>query len=1370
MSKKLLLLLLLGFYVTAVTLTNNPTDNTLPSGTADPQITILGDSSCRIESQITLSELKTLWDFNSGFQARELNNLNDQQAAAGSKNPSSLGQPIIINNYMNTESQSVPISKVAQLLNKKPEEIASQFGRPVTGLLTKSEAQALAETPQQQNSILGLFPSSPSVNQKANPIDQYLVKLPSGKTVSLAAFENMVPLNTGTCLINKFMDAQISYVGVTDKNYYLGFHKNFEVKKESHISSSTTNAILSLAKDGKNMIVPEFYRNTQIFFSTWDTVSTILNWGLASKASANVEDTKAGIEQINKKLAFIEKQSGTISKAEAEIRASTATITGLQNDLTVATRSASVIPTLESQITSLKSKKTLSFKESESLKQFESDLAAANLDKAKLSKIETDIKGAEATQARWVNERDNDVGIKNKETTTQLQDEEKNLNQLGKVAALQVKAGVKGAARGIILGFAFLGPARYLYTINEAILFSSNDFNENDPVSLKNNYIKVFAQNTVLADFREATNQLLLGLGGLEEFVAGTTGLGVPSDAFSTGPMYIVNEPLPSQTKGSSTSSFATGPNNHWIVNTNWKGSSDFQTFEKINQLSGFARVSVEANQLPPDILLKRANIAKTESALLILAIPFMFSKEIPAFNSRFVNLLPFLLTTNLVLTAGIDNYKVSQYACKEKDIQTFKDLYLAMVLLDTGQNWFLPKWQVNSLSKWTKSPNGLTSFKKNTANLFAVTSPFSEIAWYLSSRMEQYASTCYDQKATIASWQELKSVPDASATSKFNDALKPINNLLNKTLLGGLFSGVGDPLAGRDELINLKASFDDQQSNLELKNLYYMHVDAGSTQWHGLLNNANNKSCFERLQGNGDIKISPADGIELKRNGNTVANFNTEDWKKRAAFSKDDFDFGRTIIPNRLVSFQFSCPNPFIIDSKGNIQGNPACPEVNCLYNMLSSMTGRNSQDLTDYLGVTKAVYTSEGMATFTGTNVRFDYSVYKDRSDVIKQQEDTAIKQVQTDKGVIKEIADPAVNGLSHFVISTTQSGVDWIHGLLAGNDSDSIHIARDQEKIVPELSSPGVDITGRDGTGKLIVGPQVYLNGFITDKYKENTVKIGDFQTLISKNARMEYEPSTGRVYLAFYTLGSALPGSINGIEVSNSNNKDANGKAVNSIRLDKVNPVVGANEADVAKLNAALKTLQKDGGFQMFETEKYLYYFTTDAKGNNILRICEKAVGTCRDVQISGITRDGNNITVQTPEGAYKFNFGTDQRGNPTVQVDGPNGFQDFSKLISARSPGGILLFDPNNGWQLLNAQDIPWDKKMQQNGVSFYANPDGTVKGVADTNLLANQQVQGNDVASNFLANLPGVPKTFYGMMAFTFLLLFSVFFIRAKYD
>lgn len=1349
---------LLSFYATAA---NTPTVTPTVSPSVTPVFT--GDSSCRIESEITLSELKQLWGFSSTFQAKELNGLSDTQIAANAKNPTPLGQPLIINNYYNQEPASVPISKLALLLNKKPEEIAAKLGKNPTDLLTKSEAQALAETPEQSNSILGLFGSSVSVKQQPDPVNQYVVKLNSGRVVSLAGLENLRELSHNSCMLDRYIESQVSYFGLADKNYYLGFHRNGQVKQESHISSSTTNAILNLGKDGKNMIVPKFYENTAIFFSTWDTLSTILNWGIAGLGSSTAIDTKEQIDKLEKKQVILNKRNSEVVQS--------------------------------AQATSfLEQRRNSALDELSHLTQGTDDYV----------KVQNKIKGYDKNLANLDNEIASIGEDVQKNSIASMDATEKELAKLKKVSESRALLGQRAAARSIIFGFGFLGPARFFYSINEALIFSSNSFNDNDYASLKNNYIKVYAKNEVLKEFRYATNNLLLGLGGIEELVAGSFNVGVPADAFSTGPMYVINEPsapdstsntVSSEVKGTSYSSFSKGAHDSWIVKTGWQGKSDFQTLEKITPFSDYARVALEANQLPPNILLNRKDFQKTETIAMALAIPFMFRKAIPQLSSRLVNLLPLLLSTNLVLAAGVDQYKVNQFKCNENDIQTYKNWYIASVLLDSGINFYLPELRVNVMNSWRDQRQALITsaekaessvftqlFSKSGAkytgtigaktalNLLSYTSPFQMTAWYASSAMQQYASTCYDQQYTITSWQTLKGLPDASSTSKLSDVVKPLKGIFDKTPLASLFSNNTVELQGRDELINFKAAFDNQESNLELKDLYYMHVDFGSSQAHGVLNQVDkkNNSCFENLVGNGNVRISAKDGIQLKdKNGNIIANFNSDDWKKRAAFAKDDFDHGRTIIPNKLVSFKLTCPNPFIISSSGKIQGNPSCPEVACLFNVLSSMTGRNSQDLNDYLGKTRMVYTSEGAASFNDKYIRFAYSVEKKREDVVKVDQPKVLEEYKTDKGIVRKVVDPLAVGGTKLVMSTVQGLINVVKGDTS-NDSEAINPTRDSQEIIPEISSPGTEVVGRDGTGSLVVGGKVYLNGYVNNPDKEESLSVGGFETLISSNARMEYDSATGRVYLAFYVLGGALPGSVKSVEVSNSKNVESNGKPAESIKIDKVNAVTGGNEEEVAKLNAALKQLQQKGGFQMFETEKYLYYFTTDDKGNSILRICDKAIGTCRDVPITGVSKDGNNITVQTPEGNYKFNFGADQRGNPTLQVDGPNGFQDFSKLLSARAPGGILVFDPNTGWQLLNAQDIPWDKKFQQNGVSFYANPDGSVKGVPDTNLLGNQQTQTPDIGSSLIANLPGVPSSVYGLIAFIVTLTTAVIVIRLK--
>ncbi len=164
--------------------------------------------------------------------------------------------------------------------------------------------------------------------------------------------------------------------------------------------------------------------------------------------------------------------------------------------------------------------------------------------------------------------------------------------------------------------------------------------------------------------------------------------------------------------------------------------------------------------------------------------------------------------------------------------------------------------------------------------------------------------------------------------------------------------------------------------------------------------------------------------------------------------------------------------------------------------------------------------------------------------------------------------------------------------------------------------------------------------------------------------------------------------------------------------------------------------------------MFETADHIYYFTKNAAGEDILKVCDKNTSTCTEYRITGaVTSDGSTITVPTEKGNFQIGFGTNATtGFPEINVTGPDGFREIATLLAAKGQNGIFVFDPLTGLaKILNGQDLSLNSDFASKGMSFYGTSDGT-KGIAGNNYVGLARTTGSSSSgSTSPLSIPSVP-------------------------
>jgi len=883
----------------------------------------------------------------------------------------------------------------------------------------------------------------------------------------------------------------------------------------------------------------------------------------------------------------------------------------------------------------------------------------------------------------------------------------------------QMEQAYQGARKrlqtSILVGGLWLGPARFAFSINSAILFQLR------ATGVEDKYLKLYINKADLAgDFRRATNTL--GSGTLLELLADATGGSTPRKAFTVGEVMLFNSGQEQQT-GSRTALL------EGAIQTQWKGKSEATNFEDLRglQASEYTSMGFESNLLPPDAVIQNKKEYETYTYAASLLAPLILVRNLKDVGGTLFTLVPFLAAEDLALQVSPSEFAKGR--CDPDVLAGYKRSYIAATTAGWVVN-YAPTFKLMQtyLGGLTSIVNKIGSLKLTkyievgkvasvSRTVLDKTNLFIALQWYYGSEALRYVTTCKDSKYTILSYQQL-AAPKAELSGK----LKSVTDLGKNLNIGDLFKGIGQKtdLTSMPEVLNLRTVMRDQYGFVKPRELYYFHLDGGNTQWHGAF--ARKPDCFQQNLQNKDgtaATLNRAGVVVRDKNGVVKAEFKGTEWSRRALLAQLRQDLARQIVPNKLISTLLDCSKSvtaFEVQSNGHLfTGSPTCTAVACLQDKLSELTGKSvGEDLSTVLGPVQRVYTSEGIATIENGFARFTRTSSKTTGGVLGVGE------------------------------TTYPTG---------------------SEVQAPSITTEGTGTT-RQASSILIQGDgTVKLRGQLsTDKVEEE--EIGTLYTLITASARMEFDPGTKELHLALYILDEVRGTQVKGIDTSLVKNKDGS----TGIAIQNLQPATG-EEKTVKEFEKSVKKLQGDGGFQQFDTANKTYIFTTDENGNPILKIVDKATGQVETLKLTGpVTRDPvtGDIVVPTEKGEYRFKIDM-QNGQPMLTTTDPNGLKEIAMLLAARTQNGILVFDPQTGkWQVLNGQDIPMNPDFANKGLSLLGSSDGA-RGVASEGLLSMPKSSGREAAGlSAFASLPSWPTELPLLLLALLSILAGTLFIRSR--
>jgi len=909
------------------------------------------------------------------------------------------------------------------------------------------------------------------------------------------------------------------------------------------------------------------------------------------------------------------------------------------------------------------------------------------------------------------------------------------------------------AMSNFVMGYLWLGPGRFALTMSKGFSFQSSS------KVLADNYLQVMVnRNDVMKEFRDSTNWALGGT--VLEQVSAILGNGAPREVFGVGPMIFINSPYETKTEKGSTDAVTslkyTGTS--WQVSSSWNGRSDAILFEDVRDNPKYARMPVYASNMTLGANLNKDSLGDEFYSSLLLLAPIFAWKLIKSPNEAFIPISRVLLLdlyiTNLVDPVSFDKNEV----CKDEVVRN----YITYYALATAASQVSNGLQMGFVMKWDSKLKVLQNFFDSTplripygkASSFVLNdqfkglltaanfiSPFDMLKAYYADEGFRYTQTCKDTGYSIISYQQLDTKPKnslASLASKLNPLQS--SSVIGNLSFGSALQGVGSSLSteAMTEIINTKLTMESQAGMVRPSELYYVHLDGASEVSAGIYNTLENGGCFRKCQDGATMAICETDSGTYIIDKATGTKTQISD-RDRALMSTLMQDIAKTILPNTLISAQLACGSDSVImqaDSNAKLKGSSGCATTECLMAQLANLAGKSISGgyISDVMGEVSAVKTTTGLALFEkGKPIRFIYTAGS------------------TTKTKTVSVLGPGFYEINGIAVNENDTAI-------SESDVQAGAITETVSKVGTEINSPSIDAVNASEEGGLtkeaafesallnIKGDaSVTLSGFTsgTDYGEEDA---GVLESIIFKRGRIEYDSANNRLVAALYILGEAdFAKSVKGVSVVATTNVNENGTN-NAIKVNLTSK--GGMDDVVSELNAALAQVQGNGGMQMLETADYIYYFTKNAAGQDILKICDKKASTCKEYKITGsISSDGSTITVPTESGIFKLGFSTDSNtGYPTINVNGPDGFQEIATLLAAKGQNGIFVFDPLTGLaKILNGQDLSLSSDFASKGMSFYGTSDGT-KGVASSNyvgLARTSASAGSSSSSPF--SVPSVP-------------------------
>ncbi|MFH0834805.1 MAG: hypothetical protein V1881_00485 [Candidatus Micrarchaeota archaeon] len=1322
-----------------------------PSGTASCEINTISD------------EDRARWrDATTNFVADEINDMPLDQALAN-KNPGTFGNPMYAQTTQaqGTAGETILVTNLAMLVGEPPVDTVKNIGLssqlvdgkvPQDMRIPVAMANAYAEKKGKGTEFMeglkkfGLLPASASVagTPTPEPYSGMKIRIPeTGQEIAFSQIAQLGKLNPESCMLDERIQGRVTYLALLDQDLtygsersktaltgtfenaptgskYIGDTGNKDTAQNQHFTASSGNIMLSVGKDGSNILIPSYYEDWLSFVAWWNTADM---WSAASLGilSTQLARRSGKLMELDRNKIGDEVTNAGIWRAKGELAASMPVSQKELNDVLGSNARMSELavslglnpqanPQAISQVRGLLESFSSKLENYDAIVKGLVPATQAQRDAAAEIYAQMKTAAADGAASRDLLER---AGVTNFDVVPpgkdialpkQINNEFKSQSELNAMSSDLDKVDVRNdieelemrksyqeditnAARNrvrasLAIGTTWLGPARLAFSVNSRILFQFSN-------SAKDQYLTLIINKADVANkFRQSTNGLSIGI--VLEKVGLISGATTPSKAYSAGTEFILNKPTNAggDVKNSFTSLSTNGE--QWTVDTRWAGTSIATNFEDLRgfgEKDEYTSMPMMTSNIQGQPVINRKDEAKTYAYITSFALPFiMFTGISKDFGTLFA--IPFTLTS-LEYVMTINPNEFQKDACDPGKLAEFKTLYAGA----TSVGWltsYLPATRLLTTygkvnSAFLKSLAGTPS-NPGKLGWTMVPSQWIMIAnsmnipfyfqWMWGEQGMRYVASCKDSQYTILAFQKLSKYQKTSAGSS---QLQPLADALSQLKLGAAVEGayasnVTYDLPKMTELLNVKAQMTGQTGTIFPSEVYYAHIEKSAFSVKGgLFDMLDKKGCkfSENLQGKDGTFNLGADGITLyNKDGSIALALRDEWWKLRSLARMRAQDDARTIVPNKIISTSLAgCGEAEFLSV--NAYGEPSltgtCSAAECLRSSIAEVTGRTVEtDLTPFIGSIYYVDTDQGTATVSGNQIRFTQTAPKS-SERLPGQEVTA----------------PTV---------------------------DEMATLHSSELVAAKLSVLG--------------------NGKVRVSGASGSEDVGTLVTVFGSRGKIEHKG--GQILVFIYVLAD-LP-------ASNLKSVSARANADGTIKMD-AQAKAGAEKSG-EQLKAGLDKIQGDEGMTVFETADKIYRITPDGK----LQVIDKKTGAVTEYNTTGKPyNDANgNIVVPTDKGDFRFNIGLD-KGQPTLGVTGPDGLKELAALLAAKGEQGILTFNPSTGAiNVYNGQDIPMNSEFSSKGIGFSADANGNTRGVPIDNPFSVSG--GGNTAVGSGLNLPSWPE------------------------
>ena len=1295
-----------------------------PTSTANPLTPLVngaapvatGGGICSL-SELDAARASSILQQTRDFKAKEINALTGQDMFSNDPKKN-LQKETTVNVNLNVVPQVGESAQLAQTMGllgiegdkKNIDIIHDLLKRQVAGsdFITYTEARLIAnhfgKTENPLNNLFTALKGKTSSVADAPISSAYKVTLPNGVSVPYADFAQAAAINPTACLLDSaYLQGRAYYMGRLDNDVIIALSEAAGSKKANNtFISKITTANLAL-NGADSLVVPQKYLEYVTQMKTWMAVDFILTAIETAHLFTAVGELKKGKEQLediqkiksnfNPEPFYLngistnpEKNIGLQLIANPELN-----IKDALNTINSKPLASPIYGSIKAEISALKG-----------LTPAEEIVEVKKI----IKKNEINIYNGASFSQTEINEvakyknrliYDEQVSTLSSKLSSQkglTQTELKTLQ--GKLTKLNGQLGVK-----LVQGYLWMGPARLALQIADGLLLFSVDGRG----PLRDSYMLITVnKNNILADFRSATNWM--GSGSLMDAVSDLTDQGVPTNAFNPGKVIVINTPDSPKNQivlddSESTTWFSGVESKGWSVSTAWKGQSSTVFFEDIKAGDkNYAHLALQAKNsaLSTGHDSKNSVIARgKELSTYFSAIKILF----PVLGWSLVDRSGTPLTTILRVFAydeifgpydniisdvlRPDKFKDSE-RCSDAVIQQHIAYYKYWTAAQHAVNWvyILKPWiKTIGVVKSALSVAGMGKLAKYAEFVGVNVGPAQLAQGFAASQGFEYVSNCKDDTLNVVTWQNLQAQANGGSLSKTLTSVSS-NDFTSKLNLGQALGGVGTKIeeSKLSEFVNLKAELKDQSSKSNFDALYYVHLQNVNKKFW---NNPNScmSQCFDDAKGK--VICMNKDGMQVcdkeKKKCETIAD------TKRGPLGWENDALGYAFFPNKIITTSLaSCgaTDVFTIDYVANLKISNDCAGTQCLRSQLSFLAGREvSNDLSNYLGKTTAIFTDTGRVTFN---------------------REGTISFIPFTAG--SEVRSPSSD-------------------LLATSTSNT------QDESFRQAGTVVIN-----GEGK------VTLSGYLQNETSIKDQDVGQLRTLFTEKGRIDYNSFNGNIDVFVESLASVNAADIRDFETSGDKCADGSYK----VKIDHFigKSVIGDQASQ--ELNGALKNWMKDCNSEASYFEDSAgnkYELTKDGR----LIVTDKDGNKIGEYKVNGVTKDGKDIVFDTDKGPVRMTLGMNENGQPVINVNYPDHDSTGGLLKLLGGVGGALVYNPATGqWELANGLPFGLSPDFTKFGQTIKQDSEGNVRGLPTQNLFALPPETSKRGTANPLAALPSWPE------------------------